>query len=87
MTKKAKGPTPTLISCSNGTPKIVIAKKTSPCSRCKKPISMNERCVDLRKLTTSFTSTRRLCIACFLQTIEKTKADILKIEKEIIKGS
>lgn len=83
MTKKIRGPIPTLISSLSGAPKIIIVKRASKCSRCGNSILAKDRCIELPKLGGAFVNTRRICFICFKQILEKTKTDIGKLEKEI----
>ena len=83
MTKKIRGPIPTLISGSSGAPKIIIAERASKCSKCGDSILAKDMCVGLPRLGGAFKNVKRLCLICFKQIIEKTKADIEKLEEEI----
>ncbi len=75
-----RGKTPSLIGGSLGRPDTATAGKLCKCSRCKTAIIKGEACFDVPKLGTSFTSTRRFCVACFKLVLEQTKKDLTVLD-------
>lgn len=72
-----------LISGSSGTPKLVIAKRKSRCKKCGKEIINGEKCCDIPKIGSGFSSVRRFCLECFKRIIERTELDIKKIKEKL----
>lgn len=83
MIKKIRGKTLSLISASSGNPKIIIAQKSSTCSRCKKAIIKQEKCSEISKNGGAFVKKSRYCIDCLKEIIKQTKIEIKKIEDEL----
>jgi hypothetical protein len=80
MKKKPKGPVPSLIGSSNGKPKRIPVKRTSPCSRCESPIEGGGDCVGIPKLGSGFTNYKRYCDECFQAILEKTQLDLNELK-------
>jgi hypothetical protein len=78
-----RGKVPSLIGGSNGKPTITIALRKCECSRCHIEILKDEKCADIPKLRSSFASTKRFCIKCLNDIINKTKEDIQELQKSL----
>jgi hypothetical protein len=73
---KPKGPTPSLIGSTLGSPKRVLVEKKSECNRCRSSIDAGQNCAAIPQLGGSFSSKRRYCEECFKTILEKTQADL-----------
>lgn len=73
---KPRGPTPSLIGGTNGKPKRVRAGKLCECSRCHVTLVKGQECIDIPKLGTGFSASRRVCAECFGDILEKTQSDL-----------
>ncbi|MCI4625763.1 MAG: hypothetical protein L3V56_07350 [Candidatus Magnetoovum sp. WYHC-5] len=78
---KPKGPTPSLISGSNGKPSMAIAGKERMCVRCKSKITKGDRCFEIPKVTAGFSSKKPFCQNCFRDILDKTEADLEECQK------
>jgi hypothetical protein len=77
---KPKGPVPSLIGGSNGRPKRVPVLKKSECSRCKGIFVAGDSCVEIPKLGSGYSSSRRVCNDCFQAILVKTTEDFDQIK-------
>lgn len=75
-----KGKTPSLIGSSLGRPEVATAGKRCACSRCEAVIPMGERCYDVPQPSKPFSRTRRFCVPCFKNVLDKTKEDLTEME-------
>jgi hypothetical protein len=73
---KPKGPTPSLIGSTLGTPRKCQVDGKSHCKRCDSAILKGTECYEIPQLGGSFNSPRRYCDGCFRSILEKTKADL-----------
>ncbi|MEE9443141.1 MAG: hypothetical protein V3V99_10805 [candidate division Zixibacteria bacterium] len=73
---KPKGPTPSLISGTNGTPKRASVKRKSACKRCKTTLEKGTTCIDIPQSGRGVSSKKRYCNDCFKNILEKTKSDL-----------
>ena len=74
MTKR--GPTPSLLSGSNGRPNTVFARKARPCSRCSRTIYKEEKCFEVPKIAGGFSNNKTYCRACFKEVLIKSREDL-----------
>jgi len=75
-TGKPRGPVPSLIGCTLGTPRRVPVEKKSKCKRCNAPILAGHNCIAIPQLGGSFSSLKRYCEECFKAILGKTKTDL-----------
>jgi hypothetical protein len=81
MTKiKPKGPTPSLIGSTNGRPRRAPVLKKSKCYRCHDELLAGCECIEIPKVGTGFSSSRRVCDACFGLILTKTTEDLDEIK-------
>jgi hypothetical protein len=73
---KPRGPVPSLIGSTLGTPRRVPVERTSECTRCSVAIAAGRDCVAIPKLGGSFSSLKRYCDDCFKAILEKTEVDL-----------
>ena len=73
---KPRGPVPSLIGSTLGTPRRVPVKRKSDCRRCGAPIVAGQNCVAIPQLGGGFTNLGRYCEECFKAILEKTKTDL-----------
>ena len=78
--KKPKGPTPSLISGSNGKPKVVDVEKKSHCARCGCEINAGDECFGIPKAG-GFSSVKRHCRPCFQTILDQTQKDLDALKK------
>jgi hypothetical protein len=71
---------PSLINGSAGVPSLEIAGKKCSCAGCDAEIVKGERCFDVPNPRTAFSNTKRFCGECFGIALDKTRADIVKLE-------
>ena len=76
---KPKGPVPSLIGGTNGRPKRVPVLKKSECSRCKEEFGKGDTCVEIPKLGSGYSASRRVCDECFQAVLAKTADDFEQI--------
>lgn len=77
MTKASpRGPTPSLIGGTNGRPKRVPVNRLSKCYRCSDDLVAGTQCIEIPKLGTAYSTSRRCCDACFALILTKTEADL-----------
>lgn len=80
--KKAnpKGPTPSLISGTNGRPKRVEVGAKSECSRCQVVFIKGQTCIAIPQAGGAYSSARRVCDECFQKIVQKTYEDLATIK-------
>ena len=78
---KPKGRVPSLIGSTLGRPRRVLVEKLSECKRCKSKIGSGQDCIGIPHLGGSFTNLKRYCTDCFRNILEKTKQDVMEVEK------
>lgn len=76
---KPKGPTPSLIGGSNGRPKRANVLRLSECCRCHHQMTKGQTCIEIPKLGSAFTASKRYCNECYGKILEKTKEDIVAL--------
>lgn len=77
MTKtNPRGPTPSLIGGTNGRPKRVPVTRLSKCYRCGDDLVAGTQCIEIPKLGTAYSTSRRCCDACFALILTKTEVDL-----------
>lgn len=76
-----KGKTPSLIGSSLGRPAKKVSGKRCSCSRCRGDIIKNEACFDIPQPQKPHSSTRRFCLECFTNVLQKTRDDLEEMEK------
>ena len=81
--KTPRGKTPSLLSGSNGHPKIVIAKRSRTCSRCSAKLAKGVEYCEIPRMSTGFINKKPFCISCIKLIIAKTREDLDKIEAEL----
>ncbi|MBV2137075.1 MAG: hypothetical protein KUF79_09730 [Candidatus Thiodiazotropha sp. (ex Ctena orbiculata)] len=77
---KPRGPVPSLIGGTNGKPKRVLVKKKSECSRCHAPFVAGQTCIEIPKLGTGYSTSKRVCDECFQSILNKTTEDLEAIK-------
>jgi hypothetical protein len=77
---KPRGPVPSLIGGTNGKPKRVSVRKKSECSRCGSPLVAGDTCIEIPKLGTAYSTSRRVCDECFQAILAKTYEDLEKVK-------
>ena len=77
---KPRGPVPSLIGSTNGRPKRVTVQRKSKCSRCQTPWVAGTSCIEIPKLGTAYSSSKRVCDDCFLGVLKKTREDLEALE-------
>lgn len=81
MTKSnPRGPTPSLIGGTNGRPKRVHVTRLSKCYRCGDDLMAGTECIEIPKLGTAYSTTRRCCDACFKLILTKTECDLIELK-------
>ena len=80
---KPKGKTPSLLTMSTGTPIAHLCGQLTPCNRCGSELKKGTPCFQIPKTKSGFTAKPIFCIDCTSEIINKTKADILTIEKAL----
>lgn len=81
MTKTSpRGPTPSLIGGTNGRPKRVPVTRLSKCYRCSDDLVAGTQCIEIPKLGTAYSTSRRCCDACFALILTKTEADLAELK-------
>ena len=78
--KKPKGRVPSLIGGSNGRPKRVAIQRQCDCSRCNTPFAAGDSCIAIPKLGGAYSTSKRVCDACFQKILEKTMEDLEEIK-------
>ena len=75
-----KGPTPSLIGGTNGRPKRVPVTRLSKCYRCGEGLIAGTQCIEIPKLGTAYSTSRRCCDACFVLILTKTESDLSELK-------
>jgi ferredoxin len=78
---KPKGKTPSLLTQSTGKPIPYECRRRTSCNRCKEVISLGEKCFQIPKSNSGFTSPKTYCLNCFGQILGQTKSELLELEK------
>lgn len=78
----AKGKTPSLLTGSAGTPRVLLARRKRMCSRCDAVITKGETCIEVPK-PQLHGGYRTFCRACFLKVYRQTQADLLALGREV----
>jgi hypothetical protein len=78
---KPKGKTPSLLTQTTGKPILYECKRRTLCARCKKNISHGEKCFQIPKLNSGFTSLKLYCLRCFGLILEQTSSEIIELER------
>ena len=78
---RPRGPIPSLISGGNGKPKRVTVKKKSNCSRCGVSFVAGMSCIEIPKVRSGFSNSKRFCDDCFQDILRKTCEDIEVIKR------
>ena len=73
---KPRGPVPSLIGSTLGTPRRVPIKKQCDCKRCGAPLVAGQDCVAIPQLGGGFVNLRRYCEECFKAILGKTQSDL-----------
>jgi len=80
---KKRGKTPSLITGSSGKPTMVKAKRRRPCCRCASDILLGEKCFEVPKIGSGFSSSKTYCLSCFKGVLEQTKKDLEDLENSV----
>lgn len=80
---KPKGPTPSLIGSTLGTPKLGVVARKSYCKRCNTTLEKGTVCYGIPQLQDSFNKPKRYCDNCFHTILQKTLANL----NELIRAS
>jgi len=78
-----RGKCPSLISGSNGKPRIECAKGKRHCKRCGKDILKGENCSSIpnpRKMNSRTT----YCVDCYKEILRKSKVDLESLNAELL---
>jgi hypothetical protein len=78
---KPKGKTPSLLAQSTGKPILHECKRRTSCNRCKRIISHGEKCFQIPKSNSGFTSLKPYCLKCFGLILEQTSSEIIDLER------
>jgi len=73
---KPRGPIPSLIGSTLGSPTPVVVKRKCNCKRCSAVLEKDTRCFEIPQLASSFANPRRYCSSCFRSILGKTKTDL-----------
>ncbi len=76
---KPRGPVPSLIGSTLGTPTPVVIEKKCKCKRCDAVLEKGTKCYAIPQLGGSFVNHRRYCDSCFKTILGKTKSDLDKL--------
>ena len=81
MTKKIpRGPTPSLIGGANGRPRRVDVLRKGKCYRCEDTLLSGTKCIEIPKLGTGFSDSKRCCDECYEKIIAKTMSDLEQLK-------
>lgn len=78
----AKGKTPSLLTGSAGTPRVLLAGRKRKCCRCDAVIAKGEKCIEVPK-PQLHGGHRTFCPVCFLEVYKQTQADLLALRTEV----
>jgi hypothetical protein len=73
---KPRGPVPSLIGSANGRPKRVPVLKKSECSRCHSIFLAGQTCIEIPKVGSAYSTSKRVCDECFQVILKKTCEDL-----------
>jgi len=69
---------PALIT--NQAPKRVPVTRLSKCYRCGDDLVAGTQCIEIPKLGTAYSTSRRCCDACFALILAKTESDLAELK-------
>lgn len=76
----SRNKSPSLINGATGRPVVATARQERPCRGCGAAIIKGDKCFDIPNPRKAFSNSRRFCVACFKIVLDKTKADVAKLE-------
>ena len=82
-----RGKIPSLISGSNGKPKLICASKKRTCKRCQSSINAGQKLFEYPKSGNGFSNMQPICLSCFKEIIDQTESDLSKIKEYWVKAS
>lgn len=75
-----RGKPPSLISGTNGKPKLVCATRKRTCKRCGGSILSGRKLFEYPKSGNGFSNMQPICFSCFKEIIDQTESDLAKIK-------
>ena len=80
---KPRGKTPSLLSMSTGAPVLHTCGKATKCDRCSGRVTTGQACFQIPKLKNGFTTRPIFCVACTVDIIAQTKAELANVERQV----
>jgi hypothetical protein len=80
----ARGKVPSLLSTNNGGITYTEVERAGACSRCKCGLAKGIKVGLLKVATAGFSNSKRLCLGCVKEIVDKTQADLDLIKAPLI---
>lgn len=69
-----------MIGGTNGRPRRVDVKRLGKCYRCEEALPSGTTCIEIPKLGTGFSDSKRCCEECYEKIIAKTASDLEELK-------